>query len=56
MFSPDLEKICNHSEHFVDKEKDANHLVQGLVNMVDGVEQTTLNPIIFPIDKCGTFS
>ena len=26
------------SEHFVEDEKDVNHLVQVLVNMVDGVE------------------
>ena len=38
-FSPDLlGKIFCHSEHFVKNEKDGNHLVQGLMNMVDGVE------------------
>ena len=48
-FSPDLlEKIFCHSEHFVEKEKSENHLLQGLVTMVDGVEQTSQNPIFFP--------
>ena len=38
-----------HSEHFVENAKDVNHLVQGLVNIIDGVEQTSLNPIFFPL-------
>ena len=37
-----------YSEHFVENEKDINHLVKGLVNMMDGVEKTRLNPIFFP--------
>ena len=32
---------------FSREEKDRNHLLQGLVNMVDGVEQTSLNEIFF---------
>ena len=45
MFLSDrLEKIC-YSEHFVKNEKDGYHLVQDLVNMVDGVEQTSLYPV-----------
>ena len=40
MFSPYLLKKISYSAHFVEKEKDESHLVQGLLNMVDGVEQT----------------
>ena len=29
------------------KEKDINHLQRGLINTVDGVEYTNLNPIFF---------
>ena len=47
MFSPDLEKIFCHSQHFVENKKDGNHLVPVLVNVVDGVEQTSLNSIFF---------
>ena len=36
------------SNHNVDNEKDENHLMQVLMNMVDGVEQTRLNPVFFP--------
>ena len=36
-------------EHFVEKEKDGKHLVQGLMNMVDGAEETSLNQIFFPV-------
>ena len=47
MFLPDLhENFFSHSEHFVENEKDENHLVQSLVNMASGVEQNSLN-IIF---------
>ena len=47
MVSPDLlKKICRHSENFVEKVKDGNHLVQGLLNMI-GVEQINLNLIFF---------
>ena len=28
-------------------EKDGNYLVQGLMSMVDGIEQLSLNPIFF---------
>ena len=50
MFSPDLlEKIFCHLEHFFDNEKDGNHLVQGLVNMVNGVEQMSRNSVFFPM-------
>ena len=41
-----------HSEHFVDNKKDRSHLVQDLVNMVDWVEQTSLNPMFFLHDSC----
>ena len=48
MFLPDFfEKIFSHSEHFVENKKEGNHLLQGLVNMLDGLEQTCLNPIFF---------
>ena len=46
-----LEIIVCHSEHFVNKEKDGNHLLQDLVNTVDGVEQTSLNPFFFLRDS-----
>ena len=47
--SPDLDKIFRHSKHFVENEKDGNHLVQGLRNMMDEVEQTNQNPVFFPV-------
>ena len=34
-----------YEEHFEENEKDRNHLVQGVMNIVDGVEQTNLNSI-----------
>ena len=47
MFSPDLlEKIILHSEHFLN-EKDRNHLSQGFLNMVDGIEKTSLKHLFF---------
>ena len=47
-FSPDLlEKFCLFG-HCLEKEKYGNHLVQGLVNMVDKVEETNRNPIFYP--------
>ena len=39
--------MFHHLEHFVEKEKGGNHLVQGLVNMVDGAQPTNVNPIFF---------
>ena len=54
-FSADLEKIFCNLEHFVEKEKEGNHSLQGLVNIVSGVngiEKTTLNPIFFQHDSC----
>ena len=52
-FSPDLlENIFWNVEHIVENEKDGNHLVHGLMNMMDGVEQTSLNPIFFLHDSC----
>ena len=39
-----LRSFFCHSKHFVEKEKDANYLVQGLLTMVDRVEKTRLNP------------
>ena len=47
-FSPDLGKFFFHSDHFLENEKDGNHSVQGMINMLDGVEQTRLYPIFFP--------
>ena len=35
MFSQDLENIFCQSKDFVEKGKDGNHLMQGLVNMLD---------------------
>ena len=43
-----LERVFYHSEHFVENEKYGNHLGQGLVNIVDGVEETSLKAILFP--------
>ena len=40
------EKFCCHSDHFVEKEKDENNLMKGLVNMRDGVVQTIF---FFPV-------
>ena len=38
-----LKKFC-HSEHFVENEKKNRYnLVQGLLNMMDGMEQTECN-------------
>ena len=42
-----LNPIFCHSDYFVENEKDGNNLVQGLVNMVYGVEQTSLYSIFF---------
>ena len=47
-----LSKFFCHSEYFLENKKDRNHLVQGLINIVDGVEQTQLNPICFLLDYC----
>ena len=38
----DIFMVIQHSEHFVEKEKDENHFIQGPMNMVDGLEQTNL--------------
>ena len=42
-----IRKNINHSEHFIEKEKNGNHLVQGVVNMVDGVNRSTKKTILF---------
>ena len=47
MFSPDVQKIFCRSLNFAENENDENDLGQGLINMVDGVEQTSLNLIFF---------
>ena len=39
-----LRIFCN-IDHFAENEKDGYYLVQDLVNIVDGVEHTSLNPI-----------
>ena len=48
MFSPDFfQRYFCYSEHFVEKKKDGNHFMQRLVNMVEEVEKTSLNPAFF---------
>ena len=47
IFTLSSEEIFCYSEHFVENEKDGDHSVQGQVNMLDGVEQTSLNPVFF---------
>ena len=51
MFSPDLVKIVCQSENFIENEKGGNQFMQSLVNMMDGVEQTSLNIIFFYYGK-----
>ena len=42
-----LKKIFCYSEYFAENKKDGNHLVQDLVNMLNGTEQTSLNLTFF---------
>ena len=56
-FNKELISIINffffcRSENFIENKKDGNPLVQGLVNMVDEVEQTSLYLIFFLRDSC----
>ena len=44
-----LQKVFCHSEHLVENKKDENHMLQDLVNIVEGVEQISLNPLFFPV-------
>ena len=52
------EKAFRHSKYFVENEKDGNHLVLSLVNMIDRVERkkNSLKPIFFScviLAECG---
>ena len=48
MFSPDFEKHFCYADPFLENQKNGNHFLLGLVNMMDEVEQICLNLIFFP--------